>query len=224
MWDTVWEEVFCNQAWGKYPGEELIRFVARNFYQVPDRSRTRILELGCGPGANIWYLAREGFGFAGVDGSPTAIGQATARLDAECTGWRERGELVVGDIRKLDYPDESFDAVIDNEAGYCNEWTATQAIYREAERVTKASGKIFLRTFAEGSWGDRTGEPVGHHAWFCAEGPLAGKGYSRFTAANEIADLIAPYRVNSVELLTWTLSERRNEIREWIILGEKGQP
>lgn len=224
MWDPVWENVFRSQAWGKYPGEELIRFVARNFYKVPDRSRTRILELGCGPGANIWYLAREGFGFVGVDGSVTAIEQATARLDTECPGWRERGELVVGDIGKLDFPDGSFDAVIDNEAGCCNEWAASQAIYREAARVTKPGGKLYLRTFAEGSWGDGTGEAVGHHAWFCGEGPLLGKGYARFTSADEIADLIAPYRVGSVELLTWTLNERRNEIREWIVLGNKEEP
>jgi 2-polyprenyl-3-methyl-5-hydroxy-6-metoxy-1,4-benzoquinol methylase len=98
MWHQVWEQVFLSQAWGKYPSEDLIRFVARNFYKSEDRSRVKILEVGCGPGANLWFFAREGFSFSGVDGSAAAIEQATARLDAEVLGWRERGSLHVGDI------------------------------------------------------------------------------------------------------------------------------
>lgn len=34
-WDPVWESIFTNQAWGRYPGEDLIRFVAKNFYAPP---------------------------------------------------------------------------------------------------------------------------------------------------------------------------------------------
>lgn len=63
----IWDMVFSNQEWGKYPSEDLIRFIARNFYKVENRKNVKILELGCGPGANIWYLAREGFSFCGVD-------------------------------------------------------------------------------------------------------------------------------------------------------------
>ena len=58
-WDATWEEVFRQQEWGKYPGEDLIRFVARNFYNVEKRSDIKILEVGCGPGANLWFIARE---------------------------------------------------------------------------------------------------------------------------------------------------------------------
>jgi tRNA G46 methylase TrmB len=49
------------QEWGKYPPEHVIRFVARNFYRVPDRKYVHLLEVGCGPGANVWFMAREGF-------------------------------------------------------------------------------------------------------------------------------------------------------------------
>jgi len=33
-WDKVWERTFKSQEWGKYPNEELFRFIARNFYTV----------------------------------------------------------------------------------------------------------------------------------------------------------------------------------------------
>lgn len=220
-WDPVWEEVFRNQAWGKYPGEELIRFVARNFYRAADRSAVRLLEVGCGPGANLWYLAREGFSFVGIDGSPTAMEQAASRLDAECPGWRARGTLHVADIATIPYPDGAFDAVIDNEALYCNPWEVAQGIYAEMARVTRPGGKLYSRTFAEGTWGEGSGQPAGHHAWYCDEGPLAGKGYARFTAEDEIDALLVGWRATSVELLRWTLDGRRHEVCEWILLGEK---
>lgn len=217
MWDPVWEKVFSSQAWGKYPAEELIRFVARNYYKALDRSRVRFLEIGCGPGANLWYLAREGFGFVGVDGSASAIRQAAERLDAECPGWRERGELHQGDIGRLPFPDHSFDAVIDNEAVCCNDFDASVGIYAEARRVLKDDGRMFVRTFATGCWGDGTGEKIGHNAWHCAEGPLEGKGLARFTSLEEIPLLMEGFDNIATELLTWSLNERRHVIKEWII-------
>ena len=96
-WDPVWENLFSSGNWGQYPGEDLIRFVARNFYAVADRSATRILEVGCGPGANLWFLAREGFAAHGIDGSPSAVAKSRSRLDRECPGWSARaggGEVV----------------------------------------------------------------------------------------------------------------------------------
>lgn len=220
-WDPVWEEVFSRQAWGQYPGEELIRFVARNYYGAPDRAKVRALELGCGPGANLWFLARQGFAFTGIDGSATAVAQAAERLDAECPGWRERGAVRVSDMQVLPYGDASFDMVIDHEAVYCNAFDTSVTIYQEAARVLKPGGMMFVRTFASGSWGDGSGEALGHHAWLCSEGPLAGKGYSRFTAFDEIASLLEGFDILAVEELASTREQRQHMVREWIITGVK---
>lgn len=223
-WDPVWEQVFSSQSWGRYPGEDLIRFVARNFYAVRDRASVRFLEAGFGTGTNLWFLAREGFSANGIEGSPTATGIARARLDSECPGWdvapRCAG-LEIGDMLTLPWPDESFDALIDSEAVYCNDFEESCLIYREMHRVARRGGKLFVRTFATGSWGDGEGMPMGRGRFVADAGPLAGKGPSRFTAEGELAELLGPWQINEVNLITRTWDAQRHVIREWVVEAEK---
>lgn len=221
MWDAVWEEIFRRQAWGQYPSEDLIRFIARNYYRTDPRSAVRVLEVGCGPGANLWYLAREGFSFAGVDGSPHAIRRAGLRLDEEVPGWRDRGSLHTGDVADLPFPAASFDAVVDNECIYCNDFESSVRIYSEAARVTKPGGKLFSRTFATGCWGDGTGERAGRNYWRCNDGPLAGKGLSRFTSPEDVPALLQGFTVDSVELVYRTEGARSRVVSELIIIGTR---
>jgi SAM-dependent methyltransferase len=223
-WDPVWERVFTRQAWGKYPGEDLIRFVARNFYGVPDRAAVRILEVGSGTGTNLWFIAREGFAAFGIEGSPTAVRIARERLDAECAGWDaapRRGEIRTGDMARLPWPDGQFDAVIDSEAVYCNDDVESRAIYREMHRVTRPGGRLFVRTFAIGTWGDGTGEQLAARRWVAGAGPLAGKGPSRFTTLEELPELLGPWHILETNLITRTLDSRREAVREWIVEGAK---
>jgi ubiquinone/menaquinone biosynthesis C-methylase UbiE len=155
----------------------------------------------------------------GIDGSETAIRQGRERLDAECPGWR--GELRTGDFLRLPYADESFDGVVDHEAIYCNSFEESQAIYREAWRILKPTGKLFSRTFATGCVGEGTGKPAGRSAWYATEGPLAGKGASRFTALEDVDALLGPLRRTGLELATYTINDRQAEVREWLIEAVK---
>jgi len=219
--ESIWDNIFLNQAWGQYPGEELIRFIARNFYSERNRSAVRILEIGCGPGANLWFLCREGFSFVGVDISASAIDLATRRLDKEFPNWNASSTLYVGNTELLPLEQNSVDAVIDNECVYCNSFNSAKRIYEEAFRVLKPRGKLFVRTFANGSWGDGTGQKLQDGRWECDTGPLAGKGPSRFTHNREIQELLETFRVSNIELLTRTQGNMSSEIKEWIITAEK---
>ena len=55
----IWENIFLENEWGKYPPVSIIKFVAKNFYKVEDKGKIKILEIGSGPGANLWFIARE---------------------------------------------------------------------------------------------------------------------------------------------------------------------
>ena len=140
-WDSVWERIFSDREWGCYPEIPVVRFIANNFYNLThkNRSKIKILDLGCGIGAHTWYLAREGFRVYGIDGSKTAIKFAKKRLAQEGL----RAELMVGDIVCLPYGDNFFDAVIDSAAIQHNHLQGIKKIIKEAYRVLKPNGKLF---------------------------------------------------------------------------------
>src|SRR4051812_34721216 len=107
--DAAWESVFKSQQWGRYPTEDIVRLVLSRFPKAADRLGKRALDVGCGGGANTWLLAREGFKTAGIDGSISAIQQAEALLKQG----GETAEFRVGDFVHLDFPNSTFDLVLD---------------------------------------------------------------------------------------------------------------
>lgn len=78
---------------------------------VHPESYPRSIDLGCGTGANVVYLAQEGFDSHGVDFSEVAI--AKARRRAATAG--VRASLVVGDLTAPSIPriEGPFDFLVD---------------------------------------------------------------------------------------------------------------
>jgi len=69
-----------------------------------------LLDVGCGAGSNVLYLARQGYRAHGVDLAPGAI--AAARARAVAAGLPV--DLRAGDALALPYPAGSLDGAIDN--------------------------------------------------------------------------------------------------------------
>ena len=100
-WNPVWEDIHASREWGRYPPEELIRFVARNYYDHYPRNEIRFLDVGCGIGSATWYLCREGFTVSALDGAPTAVDKLRERLHSEGL----TADVRVGDAAALPYED-----------------------------------------------------------------------------------------------------------------------
>lgn len=203
-WNSGWDEIFKSHAWGKYPPEEVVRAVARNFYSVPDRSKTSILEVGCGTGANLWFVAREGFAAYGIDGSQVAVDRARGRIAEEGL----HADLRVGDATALPYPDATFEGVLDIECLYANSWDDTRRIVSEIHRVLKPNGLLLSKTFMTGTYSGAFKK---------------GYGMIRLTSETEIGPLYAPLEVESIEYVTRTQTEsgQRHEVKEWVIAARK---
>lgn len=218
-WDKKWQSVFTENEWGKYPAESVIRFMAKNFYKK-NRSEIKVLEVGCGTGANIWYLLRERFDAYGIDGSSVAIDRAKERLKEE----NLVSKLISGDIINLPYEDNFFDAVIDNECIYCNNLENTATILKEVKRVLKPHGKFYSRTFTDKLF---VGGELDHTKVSSLEyseinvGPLAGKGFSRLTSKENILNVYGSFNILSIDSLDYTIENGSQIISEWIIMCEK---
>ncbi len=87
------------------PDAELVQSVRSKFF----RPGSRLLDVGCGAGTNLIYLAKQGFDVFGVDVSSKAIEAANRRASRE--GLPVRAEI--GDALRLPFPSKRFDGAND---------------------------------------------------------------------------------------------------------------
>jgi SAM-dependent methyltransferase len=215
-WDPLWEEIFRSRDWGRYPPEELIRFVARNFFLISARRSIKILELGCGPGANVWFLSREGFDTYAIDGSSTAIVKANERLSNEGL----TAHLQVGDVIDVNsyFPETNFDAVIDVCCLECNRMKETIGIVESVRSLLTPGGKLFSMLVAEGSFGHQYGREVesGTFADF-TDGPMRGQGLCHFFTLEEVLQLFRGFAEVQVEFSIRSLNQQQFWYKHWVV-------
>lgn len=195
--DDIWEEIHKETEWGKYPSEEIIRFTARNFYKL-DRKNTKILDVGCGSGAILWYLSREGFKAYGFDGSKSAVFKAQKRLEEE----NLKAEVIISDAGNLPYEAEFFDAVIDSAVIYANTIEGIKKILNECNRVLKKGGKFFSSgLFKVGMSGYNTGEKLEENTFReLTEGPLCHRGTVHFFTKEEIEKIWSEFGFQNLKI------------------------
>jgi Methylase involved in ubiquinone/menaquinone biosynthesis len=218
--DSTWEEVFQKQDWGKYPGEEVVRFVARNFYNQK-RADIRLLDIGCGTGASTWYMAREGFAVYAFDGSETAVRKARERMREE----RVNARITVGDAASFPYADAFFNGIVDSAMIYANTPESIKVILSECFRTLKTGGKFFSTgLFKPDMYGYGTGEKLAEKTYRnVTEGNLAHKGTVHFFAEEELTALwtAAGFRNILVDSLERTEYGGKNRVSYFMVEAEK---
>jgi len=134
------EKGFASQR--EYPNESLVAFIKVNL-----KKGEKVLELGCGSGANLWFLGKEGYEAYGVDFSSTGIEYCQKMLDK----YSSKAELKVGDMKKLPYSDIFFDAVVDVVSVQHLTYAEHSECLREVFRCLKSGGKFFSYHLGENS-------------------------------------------------------------------------
>jgi len=182
-----WDEKFRSRSWGRYPPEDLVRFMGRNFRNA-DKAGVRVVEVGCGPGANLWFLHREGFAVHGIDVSPAAIGIADTRLARENVGIpAPPPDLRVGNFSRLPWPDAYFDVAVDIFALYANTTAVIREALAEVARVVKPGGLFYSKLWGTHCTGYGTGRELEPGTFDdIPEGPCRGMGVSHFFTRAEV--------------------------------------
>jgi len=215
VWDEKWEKVFQTEEWGKYPPECLIRFIAGNYYNK-DRKTVKILEIGCGTGTNLWYMARERFDVYGIEGSKTAVERAIKRIESEGLS----ANIIQGDILSLPFEKEYFDAVIDSDCLYCNSADDTNIVLSEVKRVLKKDGLFFSRTPTDKMYFGKSFDTVGDMEYKnISDGPLKGKGLARLMNLDRIKSMYGKYiKILSIDKEEHTRDNGNILVSKWVIV------
>ncbi len=147
---TFWDSEYTNASHLKLstePGEDLEKFtrwLARQKDTVPILTPTNsVLDVGCGNGRNLIYLAQN-FGVSGVgyDISTAAVAQAVAASRDLSLSYTARS--IAGTI---DLPDNSQALVLDMMASHFLSEAERKFLRDEIYRVLKPGGFLFMKTF-----------------------------------------------------------------------------
>lgn len=98
---SCWDQIYAEgRQMTRWPWSDLVALVKRH---APDLVGKRVLELGCGPGANIPFFDAEGCEYMGVEAANVAIPPA-------------RGRVFRSDFTKIVFDQLQFDLICDRAA------------------------------------------------------------------------------------------------------------
>lgn len=148
-----WRSIYENTAYDQLPwfdpgpSRGVIFAVKERF--LPEKGE--ILDVGCGAGSNLLFLAGEGFSVHGVDLSPGAVDAARTRARAAGRSIDVRE----GDVLALPFEEGRFDALVDNGCFHTISFSRRERYAKEICRVLKPEGRFVLSWVAREHTGPR---------------------------------------------------------------------
>jgi ubiquinone/menaquinone biosynthesis C-methylase UbiE len=186
---TAWDKDYRNRGrlWGG---------AVKDLPQLPPG--TAVLELGCGDGKTLAGMPGD-WKTAALDISPEAL-----RL---CHRTGPEAELILADASLLPFRGESFDAVFAFHVTGHLLLPARRALAREAARVLRAGGHLFLREFGLDDMRAGNGEEVESGTFRRGEGMLT----HYFTEA-EVSQLFCDQELQSIRTHRWKLRVKGKDL------------
>lgn len=143
--DSYWEAKYRQGHQQSYPWDMVVSFLLSTPSLLgKSREEIRVLELGCGTAANLWFAAREGFQVSGIDISQTAIANARDKLSKDSLP----ADLKVSSFSTLPFDDQCFDVVLDRCTLACGTFKQIRSAFSETARVIAPGGLFFSQGFS----------------------------------------------------------------------------
>ena len=167
---AAWDALYREGRYRTWPNESLVAWVAETWGDVSRAARKAIsiLEVGCGAGGNLWFLADEGFSACGIDTSSEALAEAR-RVRNSIRSYVPWYELHQYDVLSSQFPSAWFDAVVDVT---CLQHFSENDHFRallEIRRILNSKGRFWSYRLGSGTVGYQQIFPGNPPAWLPME-------------------------------------------------------
>jgi len=183
---------------------EPVQVVKGFVFELRGKGCQCVLDLGCGTGRHLVYLAEQGFTSFGLEISFSGLEQAKFWMNSSNLD----GPLTLADMRApLPYQDNSFDAIISTQVIHHAYLKTVQRTAREISRVLRSGGLILIsvpawRALEDDGMG-KPSEEVETRTYIPTGGSEKGLPHHLFYQ-NELPDLFPDFQVHDL----WTIDER----------------
>ena len=137
-WRSTYAETpFDELPWFEPGPSNSVRLAVESGFLVPG---SEVLDVGCGAGSNVIYLAQHGFHAKGIDPAPGAVAATRRRAAAA----HVEVSAQEGDVLALPFGDGSVDALVDNGCFHTLPLRRRSRYVTEVHRVLRSGGRFVL--------------------------------------------------------------------------------
>lgn len=204
----------------KYPSEEVVQFVFRNF----KRDNTeRILDLGCGAGRHVYFMAQENIDAYGCDMSREGIRYTKQVLENNNTS----ANLDVASVEKLPYKNNFFDGIISYGVLYYCKTEKIKMAIEEIYRVLKIGGKALIVVRNTKDYRFKNGIEIEKNTFLIDESDSNKCAFNEngmtmhFFEKDEIKNLFKMFNKVSIEEIIHIHEEENFKDSNYIIIAQK---
>ena len=188
---SEWEDIYkSGRHLSVWPWSDLVGLVRQH---VPDIGPgSRVLEIGCGAGANVPFFNELGVDYFGVDGSPTMVAQLQDRFDDMANHFH------ACDFTDTLYFEGPFDLLIDRGSLTHNSDADIRKTVNLAYDALHSGGKLIsVDCCSDQHYGFTAGDP-GEDPYTrinFTDGALAGTGKVHFSDSSNIRDIFSDWSI-----------------------------
>jgi SAM-dependent methyltransferase len=190
----TWNELHALPTTTPAP-EEPEPFVVRALDALPAPRSTSVLDVGCGAGRHLVWLARQGFVACGVDSAARDLALARALLQREGHPVR----VARADMRELPFADAGFGALIAHHALHHASRDDMSRALAEVSRVLRDEGLFAGTLLSTRTWRQGEGWRLERGTYVQERGPEAGVVHHYCDEA-DARDLLMGFDVDSLAL------------------------
>ena len=175
------------------PNKGVVQFVNHLNKEKPKR----ILDLGCGDGRHLIFLAEQGYDPVGVDNALWGLYRAKE--------WAEKEnlhiKLVYADICFLPMKDECFDEVISTQVIHHQRTSKIEKTIRDVKRLLRPKGKFYFTVpkYPPGNWKNGKYTEIEPHTFVPLEGFEKGVPHHLFTE-DELIRMLDSFEILEIKI------------------------